>query len=149
MERTALRQELVSKMELISDYILIRHPSIPRYYDPIARPYVAIITQDVLTGEKSRKYVSQGGPLDSEGREPLVVADIDQLASQLQSGTLLEVRFNSMRANLYKLEILDDVPCWRWIGKYRGHTDFDYPSAFDWFKLVDEEQIVTPREASI
>ncbi len=144
-----MRQELVSNMELISDYILIRHPSIPRYYDPITRPYVAIIIQDTRTGEKSRKYISQGGSLDSDGREPLVVAEIDELAAQLDPGALLEVRFNFMRANLYKLEILDGVPCWRWIGKYRGHTDFDYPSAFDWFKLVDEEQIVTPREVPV
>ena len=50
----------------------------------------------------------------------------------LPEGTLLEIRFDSMTANLYKLEYVDGVPCWRWIERSRGLNDFEYPSVIDW-----------------
>jgi len=77
------------------------------------------------------------------------VADIDGLPQ----GTLLEVRYNATRANLYRLEKVDNIPCWRWIGRCRELMGFNYPSEIKWNGLLEgsEYQMSEPltAEASI
>ena len=113
---------------LDGEHVLIRRPAIPRWWNPIARPHVAVLMTDPVTGETIRYYLSRKGDSSSNGRILLEVSDIEGLAE----GTLLEIRFDSMKANLYKLEYVDGVPCWRWIEKSRGLNDFEYPSMIDW-----------------
>ncbi|MHA1881551.1 MAG: hypothetical protein ACTSUO_00705 [Candidatus Thorarchaeota archaeon] len=133
-------------MEIVSDYILIRRPAIPRYWDPIARPHVAVIIEDPASNNLLRYYLSCGGQVNEMGKEPLEVTDIDILAKDMDQGTFLEVKFNASVANLYKLEMHGGLACWRWVGKYRGVLDFDYPSSIDWESLIIENRAVTPHE---
>jgi hypothetical protein len=113
---------------LDGEHVLIRRPAIPRWWNPIARPHVAVLMTNPVTGETARYYLSRKGNLSSNGRILLEVSDIEGLGE----GTLLEIRFDSMKANLYKLEYVDGVPCWRWIERSRGLNNFEYPSMIDW-----------------
>lgn len=110
------------------EHVLVRRPAIPRWWNSIARPHVAVLMIEPETGETIRYFLSRKGDLSSDGRVLLEVSDIEGLAE----GTLLEIRFDSMKANLYKLEYVDGVPCWRWIDRCRGLYDFEYPSMIDW-----------------
>ena len=134
----------VTNIELVSDYILIRRPALPRFWDPVSRPYVALIVEDPISEKMIRYYLSFGNGINKEGRELLDVVDLDVLANDLQHGALLEVRFSATQANLYQLEILRGMPCWRWVGKYRGLQDFDYPATIDWESLIIESRVVMP-----
>ncbi|TFG12174.1 hypothetical protein EU537_10180 [Candidatus Thorarchaeota archaeon] len=134
------------QMEPISDYIVIRRPAIPKYWDSFARPHVAIVIDDPITGFNSRYYVSQVGPVDGDGRRKLNVIDIDELATELKSGTLLEVRYSATKANLYKLEDLGGVSCWRWIGKYRGLHCFEHPSSINWEMIPHQSRFVAAHQ---
>lgn len=135
-----------ARMEIVSDYILIRRPAIPRYWDRISRPHVAVIIEDPASNDLLRYYLSYGGKVDEVGREPLEVVDIDILAKDLDQGALIEVKFSASVANLYKLEVHGGLACWRWIGKYRGIQDFDYPAGINWEALIIENRAVTPHE---
>lgn len=106
--------------------VLIRRPAVPIHWDPIARPHVALIMEDV-DGSLIRYYLSQVVVRDS-GRRVFEVADLDSLPED----TVLEVRFNARRANLYRLEHIDGVTCWRWIARSKCLHDFEYPSSIDW-----------------
>ena len=110
------------------EHVLVRRPAIPRWWNPIARPHVAVLMTDPKTGKTIRYYLSRKGGMASNGRVLLEVSDIESLAE----GTFLEIRFDSMKANLYQLEYVDGVPCWRWIEKCRGLNDFEYPSMINW-----------------
>ena len=148
IERCTMQSGLSTRMELVSDYILMRRPALPRKWDSIARPHVAIIIDDPLTGQNLRYYLSHIGPVGLDGKEPLEVVNIDEMAEDLPVGTLLEVRYSATNANLYRLEACGAVPCWRWVGKYRGIQDFEFPSPIDWDKMVMENRVVTPPEVS-
>ncbi|MHA2193763.1 MAG: hypothetical protein ACXAAR_10095, partial [Candidatus Thorarchaeota archaeon] len=76
----------------------------------------------------------QRGHGNSNGRELLDVADIDGL----DEGTLLEVRYNATKANLYRLELMDGVPCWRWMARCRELPDFNYPAEIRWNGLLED-----------
>ena len=110
------------------EHVLVRRPGIPRWWNPITRPHVAILMTDPITGSCSRYYLSRKGGRAPNGRVLLEVNDIDCLPE----GTFLEIRFDSMTANLYKLEFVDGVPCWRWIDRCRGLNDFEYPTSIEW-----------------
>ncbi|MHA1905423.1 MAG: hypothetical protein ACXADL_06370 [Candidatus Thorarchaeota archaeon] len=131
-----MQSGIATSMEIVRDYILIRRPAVPRWWDSISQPHVAIILEDSGMNGRTRYYISQCGPLDLKGREPLEVADLDAIAADMPDGTLLEVRFNAQKANLYKLEVLDGVPCWRWVGKSRGLNGFEYPCTINWHSLL-------------
>jgi len=118
---------------IANDYVLIRRPAFPRWWDPIARPHVAILVRDPVSGDDTRYYISQKGKSSQTRREILDVADIDGFPQ----GTLLEVRYNATRANLYRLEKVDEIPCWRWIGRCRELMDFNYPSEIKWNGLLE------------
>ena len=133
-----------TNIELVSDYILIRRPALPRFWDPVSRPYVALIVEDPISEKMVRYYLSFGNGINKDGRELLDVVDIEVLVNDLEHGALLEVRFSATQANLYQLEILRGMPCWRWIGKYRGIQDFDYPATIDWESLIIESRVVMP-----
>jgi hypothetical protein len=135
-------------MELVSDYILMRRPALPRKWDPVARPHVAIIVSDPLTGQNLRYYLSYIGPVDLEGKESLEMVNLDQLAEELPEGTSLEVRFSATNANLYRLEACGALACWRWVGKYRGIQDYEFPSPINWEEMVTENHVVSPPELS-
>ncbi|MHA1480421.1 MAG: hypothetical protein ACTSQZ_03245 [Candidatus Thorarchaeota archaeon] len=139
-----MNTEFAANIELVSDYILIRRPALPRFWDPVSRPYVALIVEDPISEKMIRYYLSFGNGMNKEGRELLDVVDLDVLVNDLQHGALLEVRFSATQANLYQLEILRGMPCWRWIGKYRGIQDFNYPSTIDWESLINESRVVMP-----
>ena len=134
----------VTNIELVSDYILIRRPALPRFWDPVSRPYVALIVEDPISEKMVRCYLSFGNGINKDGRELLDVVDLEVLVNDLEHGALLEVRFSATQANLYQLEILRGMPCWRWIGKYRGIQDFDYPATIDWESLIIESRVVMP-----
>ena len=133
-----------ANIELVSDYILIRRPALPRFWDPVSRPYVALIVEDPISEKMIRYYLSFGNGINKEGRELLDVVNLDVLVNDLEHGALLEVRFSATQANLYQLEILRGMPCWRWIGKYRGIQDFNYPATIDWESLIIESRVVMP-----
>ena len=137
-----MQSSLSTNLELVSDYILMRYPAIPRKWDPLARPHVAIIIDEPMTGQRVRYYLSQIGQPELDGKESLDTVDLDAMAKELPAGTLLEVRFNATTANLYRLEIYGCVPCWRWIGKYRGILAFEFPSPIDWDEMVIENRSV-------
>jgi hypothetical protein len=118
----------------VTDPILVRRPAFPRWWDPIARPHVAIIVRDPISGQDIRYYLSQRGHGNSNGKEILDVADIDGL----DEGTLLEVRYSATKANLYRLELMDGVPCWRWMARCRELPDFNYPAEIRWNGLLEE-----------
>ncbi len=125
-------------MEPINDYILMRRPAIPRKWSPLARPHVAIIIDEPLVGQYARYYISQIASSSSKsiGSEKLETVDIDEIAKDFPVGTLLEVKFNATNANLYQLEKCGSMPCWRWVGKYRGINTFEHPSPIDWTAMV-------------
>ena len=137
-----MQSSLSTNMEIVSDYILMRRPAIPRRWDSVARPHVAIIIDEPLTGQHIRYYLSQIGAQELDGKENLDTVDLDSMAKELPVGTLLEVRFNATNANLYRLESCGCVPCWRWIGKYRGIQTFDFPAPIDWEEMIIENRTV-------
>jgi hypothetical protein len=122
-----------SMTETVSDYILVRRPSLPRWWDPVARPHVAVIVEDPMNDSAIRYYLSRTGDSDLDGRIHLEVSDIERLPE----GALLEVRFNMTKANLYRLELIDNVPCWRWIGRCRGLSGFE-SELIDWNHMLDD-----------
>ena len=138
-----MQSSLSTNMEIVSDYILMRRPAIPRRWDSVARPHVAIIIDEPLTGQRIRYYLSQIGPSEIDGKESLDMVDLDAMAKELPAGTLLEVRFNATNANLYRLESCGGVTCWRWIGKYRGIQTFEFPAPIDWDEMILENRGVT------
>jgi hypothetical protein len=113
------------------EHVLVRRPAIPRWWNPITRPHVAVILTDPETGRCVRYYLSRKGNCTSNGRILLEVNNIEDLPE----GTLLEIRFDSMTANLYRLEYVDGVSCWRWIDRSRGLNDFEYPTSIEWNHL--------------
>jgi hypothetical protein len=114
-----------------SEHVLVRRPALPRWWNPIARPHVAVLMIDPETKSCARYYLSRKSDRASNGRVLLEVGDIESLPE----GTLLEIRFDSMTANLYKLELVDGVSCWRWVDRCRGLNDFEYPTSIDWDHL--------------
>ena len=134
MEWMAIQSGVSENMtEMVCDYILVRRPALPRWWDPMARPHVAVIVDDPMNDSAIRYYLSQTGCSNQDGRIPLEVSDIERLPE----GALLEVRFNATKANLYKLEMIDSVPCWRWVGRSRGLSGFE-SEMIDWTSLLDD-----------
>lgn len=120
-----------TRIEPIGNYV-IRRPGIPKWWDPVARPHVAVIMRNPMNGEDIRYFLSKCGEKDSKGRTTLDVGDIDTLPE----GSLLEVKYNATKANLYKLEMVGAVPCWRWIDRSQGLLSFESES-LDWNYPVD------------
>ncbi len=120
LERMTIQLDYSTRIDTVIDYV-IRRPAVPRWWDPVARPHVAIILPDSISGKEIRYYLSQCGEKQSNGKSLLDVVDIDTFPE----GTLLEVKFNAIRANLYQLELVGTVPCWRWLGRSEGLPDFD------------------------
>ncbi len=142
-----IRAELPAGLELIRDHILVRRPALPRHWDSISRPHVAIIIEDPVSGDVTRYYLSRrkNPPYDSE--DGLELTELDGIAVSLPDGVLLEVRFNAMQADLYRLHKIDGTPSWRWIGRCTGIFDFDYPSAIDWTSVTSWQAVPTFRSA--
>jgi hypothetical protein len=134
VERKIMHHTVPSETGPITDPILVRRPAFPRWWDPIARPHVAIIVRDPISGRDIRYYLSQRGHGNSNGKEILDVADIDGL----DEGTLLEVRYSATKANLYRLELMDGVPCWRGMAPCRELPDLNYPAEIRWNGLLEE-----------
>ena len=88
---------------------------------------------DPLSGDETRYYLSKCGNRQSNGRSLLDVVDIDTLPE----GTLLEVKFNAIKANLYQLELVGNVSCWRWLGRSQGLPDFDSDDSIYWDYVLD------------
>ena len=143
-----MQSSLTTNMEFVSDYILMRRPAIPRNWDSVSKPHVAIIIDEPLTGQRIRYYLSHIGPPELDGKEHLDMVDLDELAKELPEGSLLEVRFSATNANLYRLEKYSQVPCWRWIGKYRGIQDFEFPSPIDWDAMIGESRTVNVHDVT-
>jgi hypothetical protein len=120
-----------TSLELIPDYV-IRRPGIPRWWDPVARPHVAVIMRNPIDGKDMRYFLSKCGEKDHKGRTALDVGEIDSLPE----GSLLEVRYSAIKANLYKLEKVGAVPCWRWINRSQGLQGFETETP-DWSYHVD------------
>lgn len=131
-------------MEMVGDSILVRRPALPRWWDPVARPHVAIVFEDPNTQTVIRYYLSVKGTTSINGRIGLDIAELDEIASTLTDGTILEVRFSATKANLYKLKLIDGIPCWRWVGRCRGLCDFEYPSTIDWNCVLSEHALASP-----
>ena len=121
-----------TRLDTVIDYV-IRRPAIPRWWNPVSRPHVAVIIPDPLSGDETRYYLSKCGDRQSNGRSLLDVVDIDTLPE----GTLLEVKFNAIKANLYQLELVGNVPCWRWLGRSQGLPDFDSDDSIYWDHVLD------------
>ena len=121
-----------TRIDTVIDYV-IRRPAIPRWWNPVSRPHVAVIMPDPLSGDETRYYLSKCGDRQSNGRSLLDVVDIDTLPE----GTLLEVKFNAIKANLYQLELVGNVPCWRWLGRSQGLPDFDSDDSIYWDHVLD------------
>ena len=113
--------------------VLLRRPAIPRWWDHITRPHVAVLVENPKTGCLVRYYLSEIGPTNLNNRATLDIADLDSLPDN----TLLEVRHNAQKVNLYRLELVDGTVCWRWIGRYRGLLDFEQPSMIDWRNVLN------------
>ncbi|MFW9835618.1 MAG: hypothetical protein ACFFEK_16565 [Candidatus Thorarchaeota archaeon] len=120
-----------SRIEPVANYV-IRRPGIPRWWDPVARPHVAVIMRNPMNGGAIRYFLSQCGEKDDYGRTSLDVGDIDGLPE----GTLLEVRYSATKANLYQLEKVGAVACWRWINRSQGLQGFETESP-NWNYTVD------------
>ncbi|NHI88975.1 MAG: hypothetical protein EAX87_05585 [Candidatus Thorarchaeota archaeon] len=120
-----------SRISPLSDYV-IRRPGIPRWWDPVARPHVAVIVKNPVNGGETRYFLSRCGEKDSNGRISLDVGDIDSLPE----GTLLEVRYSATKANLYELEMVGAVTCWRWVNRSQGLQSFETESP-NWSYTVD------------
>jgi hypothetical protein len=126
-----IQMELPSRIEPVSDYV-IRRPGIPRWWDPVARPHVAVIMKNPMNGGEIRYFLSRCGEKDNKGRTSLDVSDIDNLPE----GTILEVRYSATKANLYQLEMVGAVACWRWINRSQGLQSFNTDSP-EWNYRVD------------
>ena len=135
-EKMAMQSGLHAGMEIVSDHILIRRPAIPRWWDPNARPHVAIVIDNPEMGRTERIYLSRTGHDVGDGRTTLEVAEIDKIASNLSDGAVLEVRFSATKANLYQLEMVGAAACWRWINRSQGLQSFETDSS-DWNYRVD------------
>ena len=98
----------------------------------MARPHVAVIMKNPANGTAIRYFLSQRGEMTNGGRTPLDVGDIDRLPE----GTLLEVRYSATKTNLYQLEMVGAVPCWKWINRSHGLQSFETDSS-DWNYRVD------------
>jgi hypothetical protein len=122
-------------MAIAGDYVLIRRPAIPRVWDPIARPHVAIVVDDPDSEISFRVYLSN--VIEKEGQKILETTDLDSLPED----TLLEVRHSAQMANLYRLELVDGVVCWRWVGRCRGLDDFEQPSVINWDGILESQYI--------
>lgn len=85
-----------------------------------------------MNGGDIRYFLSKCGEKDTKGRTSLNVGDIDSLPE----GTLLEVRYSATKANLYKLELVGAVSCWRWINRSQGLQSFETES-MNWNYRVD------------
>ncbi|MHA1613970.1 MAG: hypothetical protein ACTSYJ_03945 [Candidatus Thorarchaeota archaeon] len=131
-ERITIQLDYSTRLDTVIDYV-IRRPAIPRWWNPVSRPHVAVIMPDPLSGDEIRYYLSKCGDRQSNGRSLLDVADIDTLPE----GTLLEVKFNAIKANLYQLELVGNVPCWRWLGRSQGLPDFDSDDSIYWDHVLD------------
>lgn len=115
-----IQLDATTRIEPVPDFVL-RRPAIPRWWDPVARPHVAIVIPDPITGTYVRYFLSRCGDQRPNGRSLLDVSDIDTLPE----GTLVEVRFSATKANLYRLEPVGNVPCWRWLARSQGLHDFE------------------------
>lgn len=123
-------------LEAVTVPVLIRRPSFPRKWDSVARPHVAVVVKDKDTDSEIRYYLSRKAKSESNGLDILEVADIDNLPE----GTLLEVRYNAVKANLYQMETVDNVPCWRWVGRCRELHDFEYPNEIRWNGMLESAE---------
>jgi len=131
LERMTIQLDIPTRIEPIADYV-IRRPGIPRWWDPVSRPHVAVIMRNPMNGGDTRYFLSKRGEKDHKGRTSLDVGDIDSLPE----GTLLEVRYSATKANLYRLELVGAVPCWRWVNRSQGLQGFETESP-DWSYRVD------------
>lgn len=132
LERMTIQLDYSTRIDTVIDYV-IRRPAVPRWWDPVSRPHVAVILPDLPSGREIRYYLSKCGEKRSNGKSILDVMDIDTLPE----GTLLEVKFNATRANLYQLELVGTVPCWRWLGRSEGLPDFDSDNSIYWDHVLD------------
>jgi hypothetical protein len=132
LERMTIQLDYSTRIDTVIDYV-IRRPAVPRWWDPVSRPHVAVILPDSHSGKEIRYYLSKCGEKRSNGKSLLDVVDIDTLPE----GTLLEVRFNATRANLYQLELVGTVSCWRWLGRSEGLPDFDSDDSIYWDHVID------------
>jgi hypothetical protein len=132
-----IQLDAATRIEPVTDFV-IRRPAIPRWWDPVSRPHVAIFVHDPITGAEVRYYLSRCGGQSSNGRTLLEVSDIDSLPE----GTLVEVRFSATKANLYRLEMVGNVPCWRWVARSQGLHDFETESV-SW-ELDEEDEFQEP-----
>ena len=123
--------EMSNRIEQIADYV-IRRPGIPRWWDPVTRPHVAVIMKNPTNGGAIRYFLSRRGERTNGGRTALDVGDIDKLPE----GTLLEIRYSATKTNLYQLEMVGAVPCWKWINRSSGLQSFETDSS-DWNYHVD------------
>jgi hypothetical protein len=130
-ERMTIQLDIPGRIEPITDYV-IRRPGIPRWWDPVARPHVAVIMKNPVNGGVTRYFLSRCGEKDNKGRTTLSVGDIDTLPE----GAFLEVRYSATKANLYQLEMVGAVTCWRWINRSQGLQSFETELP-DWNYKVD------------
>jgi hypothetical protein len=131
-----IQLDATTRIEPVTDFV-IRRPAIPRWWDPVSRPHVAIVVPDPISGTEIRYYLSRCGDRRPNGRNLLEVSDIDALPE----GTLVEVRFSATRANLYRLEMVGNVPCWRWLARSQGLSDFETES-ISWDIDYDDDSVV-------
>ena len=132
LERMTIQLDYSTRIDTVIDYV-IRRPAIPRWWDPVSRPHVAVIMPYSQSGKELRYYLSKCGEKKSNGKSILDVADIDTLPE----GTLLEVKFSATRANLYQLELVGSIACWRWLGRSEGLPDFDSDDSIYWDYVLD------------
>jgi hypothetical protein len=85
-----------------------------------------------MNGGHIRYFLSKCGEKDDHGRTSLDVGEIDSLPE----GTLLEVRYSATKANLYQLEMVGAVACWRWVNRSQGLLGFETESP-EWSYRVD------------
>jgi hypothetical protein len=131
-----IQLDATTRIEPVTDFV-IRRPAIPRWWDPVSRPHVAIIIPDPISGTEVRYYLSRCGDQRPNGRTLLEVSNIDALPE----GTLVEVRFSATKANLYRLEMVGNVPCWRWLARSQGLSNFETES-ISWDIDYDDDSIV-------
>lgn len=140
-----MQSSVLAQTEMLANRILVRRPAFPRRWNSVNKPHVAILAKDPVNGGFIRYYLSRNC-FDSRSGEPVLhVADIDTF----EEGTLLEVRFDARTANLYRLEMVDGAPCWRWIGRCRGLPGFEYPKNIDWLEILSRDEISRPQVASL
>ncbi|MFW9961938.1 MAG: hypothetical protein ACFFCX_00035 [Candidatus Sifarchaeia archaeon] len=125
--------DMPGRIAQVVDYV-IRRPGIPKWWDPVARPHVAVIMKNPVNGGEIRYFLSKCGEKNHQGRTSLDVGDIDNLPE----GTLLEIRYSATKANLYQLEMVGAIACWRWINRSQGLQSFETESP-DWNYKVDTD----------